>query len=94
MRNSFEINQFKLQYQMFCNISRFYLIFVLSVFFKPTEERSLFHKGKILDHEVGQDYQDDSKDSYVTDPSPDSVKRQFYHYFLLCISVLSRGGYS
>ena len=79
MRNSFAINQFKLQYQMFCNISRFYLIFVLSVFFKPTEERSLFQKVKRQDHEVGQDYQNGGGDTYVTDPSPDSVKRQVYH---------------
>ena len=69
------INQFKLQCQMFCHNSLFYIIFVMSVFFKPAEERSLFHKGKILDHEVGQDYQDDDKDSYVTDPDYDSVKR-------------------
>ena len=33
----------------------------MSVFFKPTEERNLFHKGKRLDHEVGQDYQADDK---------------------------------
>ena len=78
------INQFKLQYNMVCNFSRNYLILAMTVFFKPTEERSFFPKVQRAENaEDGEDYQ-----NYLTSSSKelDSVKLRFYLYFSTVVS--------
>ena len=69
----------------------------MTVFFKPTEERSFFRKVQIAEDAYdGEDYQDTGADDYLTSSSneQDSVKLQLYLNFSTDVSsVLSRGGY-